>query len=169
MSVGAEPPAGTNANSGSATSEGASSQGATTKAVIYDKWPFDAKEAQKRQEETAKALDMPKEITLDIDKKMKMKMELIPAGVFIMGSPRGVTHGWLTPEHEVVISKPFYMGITHVTKGQFEVFVKDTGFRTDSEAKGLAWTWTGNGFGKVKGASWLKPGFEQKTTTRWSA
>jgi formylglycine-generating enzyme required for sulfatase activity len=51
-----------------------------------------------------------------------MKLVLIPAGKFLMGSPpseegRRANEG---PEHEVTISKPFYMGAYEVTQGQFE-------------------------------------------------
>ena len=51
-----------------------------------------------------------------------MKLVLIPAGKFMMGSPdseqgRNKSEG---PQHEVVISKPFYMGVTEVTQAQYE-------------------------------------------------
>jgi len=50
-----------------------------------------------------------------------MKLKLIPAGEFMMGSPpgeadRGVEEG---PQHKVSITKPFYMGVTEVTQGQW--------------------------------------------------
>ena len=31
------------------------------------------------------------------------------------------------------ITKPFYLGTYHVTRGQFRQFVKDTGYTTDAE------------------------------------
>ena len=51
-----------------------------------------------------------------------MKLVLIPAGTFLMGSPDSekgrVPHEG--PQHEVTISGPFYMGITEVTQAQYE-------------------------------------------------
>ncbi len=51
-----------------------------------------------------------------------MKMRLIPAGKFPMGSPadeegRDSNEG---PVHEVTISRPFYLGIYEVTQAQYE-------------------------------------------------
>ena len=37
------------------------------------------------------------------------------------------------PLHPVRITKPFYMGATEVTVGQFRQFVKETGHKTDAE------------------------------------
>jgi formylglycine-generating enzyme required for sulfatase activity len=80
-------------------------------------------------------------MTLDLGKKVTMKLVLIPAGKFIMGSPDseqkeaakslaaelGVkeedSRKWFKsegPQHEVTISKPFYMGVYHVTQEQYE-------------------------------------------------
>jgi uncharacterized caspase-like protein len=56
-------------------------------ATIYTKWPFDSKEAKRRQQETAKALGVPVETELDCGDGVKLKLTLIPAGKFIMGSP----------------------------------------------------------------------------------
>jgi formylglycine-generating enzyme required for sulfatase activity len=63
-----------------------------------------------------------KQITLDLGNKVSMKLVLIPAGKFMMGSPkdekdRKDNEG---PQHEVMISKPFYMGVYAVTQEQYE-------------------------------------------------
>ena len=68
-----------------------------------------------------------------------MKLNLIPAGKFLMGSPkdekdRAVDEG---PQHEVEITRPFYMGVYPVTKGQFAAFVKDDGYQTQNEKSKL--------------------------------
>ncbi len=50
-----------------------------------------------------------------------MKLILIPAGKFLMGSPeseKGRQNN--EPQHEVTLSKPFYMGVTEVTQAQYE-------------------------------------------------
>jgi formylglycine-generating enzyme required for sulfatase activity len=61
-------------------------------------------------------------LTLDLGNGVTMKLVLIRAGKFIMGSPdseqgRGPDE---SPQHVVLISKPFYMGVTEVTQAQYE-------------------------------------------------
>jgi formylglycine-generating enzyme required for sulfatase activity len=62
------------------------------------------------------------ETVLDLGNNVRMRLVLIPAGKFMMGSPatevgRGGEEG---PQHEVIISKPFYMGVFEVTQAQYE-------------------------------------------------
>jgi formylglycine-generating enzyme required for sulfatase activity len=62
------------------------------------------------------------QISLDLGNKVTMKFSLIPSGKFMMGSPkdekdRRENEG---PQHEVTISKPFYMGACQVTQEQYE-------------------------------------------------
>ncbi len=104
-----------------------------------------------------------KEISLDFGNKIRMKLVLIPSGKFIMGSLGGEKghredEG---PRHEVTISKPFYMGVYHVTRGQFAAFVDDKHFKTDAEKDGWSIAWNGIKFDKVNGVWWKKPGFGQ--------
>jgi formylglycine-generating enzyme required for sulfatase activity len=65
-----------------------------------------------------------------ITNSIGMKLTLIPAGKFMMGSP--ATEDERDPEelqHEVAITKPFYMGVYEVTQGQYEkVMNKNTSF-----------------------------------------
>ena len=66
-----------------------------------------------------------------------MKMALIPAGKFLMGSPASENDGRKSElQHQVEISKPFNMGVHEVTIGQFRRFVKDQGYRTEAEKDG---------------------------------
>ena len=63
-----------------------------------------------------------KEISVPLSEKVSLKLVLIPAGSFLMGSPeeekgRAKNEG---PQHEVTISQPFYMGVTEVTQEQYE-------------------------------------------------
>ena len=73
------------------------------------------------------------ETVLDLGNNVKMRLVLIPAGKFMMGSPateagRGSNEG---PQHEVTISKPFYMGAFEVTQEQYEqvMGVNPSGFK----------------------------------------
>jgi sulfatase modifying factor 1 len=91
-----------------------------------------------------------------------MKFTRIEPGEFLMGSPAG-EDGRFDDEtqHKVKLTKPFFMGTHHVTRGQFAAFLKDAGYKTDAEKDGWAYAWTGTTYGKVDGACWLKPGFDQ--------
>jgi formylglycine-generating enzyme required for sulfatase activity len=61
----------------------------------------------------------------------------IPPGTFQMGSPaseKGRQDDEL--QHEVKITRGFYLGTTEVTIGQFRKFVTETGYRTEAEKDG---------------------------------
>ena len=62
------------------------------------------------------------EITLDLGNNVTMRLVLIPAGNFVMGSPdsEGGRYPDEGPQHEVTISRPFYMGVFEVTQEQYE-------------------------------------------------
>ncbi len=80
-----------------------------------------------------------------ITNSIGMKMVLIPAGEFMMGSKdsaeelakafkmKEVSFVDEYPRHRVRITQPFYLGAYHVTVGQFRQFVGDTGHKTDAE------------------------------------
>jgi formylglycine-generating enzyme required for sulfatase activity len=92
-----------------------------TSAPVYSAWPFDANEAARRQDETAKALGMKKELSLDLGKNVSLKLVLIPAGTFAMGSPKDEKDRTdIETQHEVTLSKPFCMGVYPVTQQQYE-------------------------------------------------
>jgi len=74
------------------------------------RFPFDEAGAKKLQNDWASALGVPKVFTNSIG----MKLILIPAGTYEMGA-----HGSKT---RVTIGKPFYLGTTEITLGQFRKF-----------------------------------------------
>jgi hypothetical protein len=120
-----------------------------------------------------------------------MELVLIPAGTFKMGSGESAKDtaaffnktyrenfpadggGGLEadffknehPQHDVSITKPFFMGMHHVTRGQFKQFVADTAYKTDTEKdkKLLAWGWDWDKkqFSNDKKYSWQNTGFTQ--------
>ena len=62
-----------------------------------------------------------KEEVTDLGKDVKLEMILIPAGKFVMGSPeseKGRSKG--ETQHEVTLTKPFYMGKYEVTQEQWD-------------------------------------------------
>jgi len=85
-------------------------------------YPPDDSEANRHQQKAANQLGIDKEMILDLGGGVTMKLVLIPAGTFTMGSPadeegRVDTEG---PQRQVTISKPFYMGIHEVTQEQYQ-------------------------------------------------
>ena len=127
----------------------------------------------------------PKELAVDLGKGVKMEMVLIPAGEFKMGSGESAkdkaaffnkNYGENLrraadffkdehPQHRVRITKPFYLGTYHVTRGQFRQFVKDSGYKTDAEkgeeSGALGWNPEEKAFAFNKDYSWRNAGFEQ--------
>jgi formylglycine-generating enzyme len=108
-----------------------------------------------------------KELTLDLGNKVTMKLVLIPAGKFTMGSPDTEKDRVADEvQHEVTISKAFFMGATLVTVDQFAVFVKDSGYKTDAEKEGSSpGCEIADGQFRVKkmdGCLWRNPSFDQK-------
>jgi sulfatase modifying factor 1 len=100
----------------------------------------------------------------DVTNSIGMKLKLIKPGTFLMGSPkeeqgRQDNEG---PQHEVEITKAFYMGVYPVTRGQFAAFAKDAGYTTKAEIEGI-----GYGYNPFKKAfedgkySWQKLDFKQ--------
>ena len=98
---------------------------------------------------------------------LAMKMNRIPAGTFTMGSPtsEALRHDDET-QHEVTISKPFYMGVYEVTQAQFYKLMlpADYDHTTWTFYRGPFWRGTAvhyrrmphNGFNKPIGAE-LQP------------
>ena len=91
---------------------------------VYAKWPFDLKEAKRRQEETAKAMGIPVEKGIDLGNGIRLVMVLVPAGEFVMGSPSTEPgRGKDEVQHRVRITRPFYLGRDEVTQEQWEWMV----------------------------------------------
>lgn len=90
-------------------------------------WPFDSAEARRRQVETAERLGVPKDLTLDCGNGISMKLALIPAGEFVMGSPSTESGRYSSegPQHRVWISKPFYLGVYEITQDQYKAATGD--------------------------------------------
>jgi formylglycine-generating enzyme required for sulfatase activity len=88
---------------------------------IFLEAPFSAEAAKNAQMELAKRLQKEAEEKIDLGKGVKLEMVLIPAGKFMMGSPvseKGRNEN--ETQHEVILTKPFYMGKYEVTQEQWE-------------------------------------------------
>ena len=95
-----------------------------------------------------------------------MKLALIHAGWFLMGSPANEQGRYPDerPQHKVEITRPFYMGVSPVTRGQFAAFVDTEHYKTEAEVDGQG----GFGFNAAAGKwevnpeyTWRHPGFDQ--------
>ena len=113
--------------------------------------PFDAATAKQHQAAWANYLGT----TVETTNSFGAKMILIPPGEFRMGTSdedaeaavrvavteksNGATKPLIqsieSPQHRVVISRPFRFGATEVTVSQFKQFVAATGHRTEIESK----------------------------------
>jgi formylglycine-generating enzyme required for sulfatase activity len=107
---------------------------------------------------------------------LQMEFALIPAGTFQMGTrltpeqihqryPGGkVEYYEGETQHQVKLTKSFYLGVYEVTVGHFRKFVEAEGYKTDAERDGKG----GYGYDAETGQysqdskySWRNPGFEQ--------
>jgi formylglycine-generating enzyme required for sulfatase activity len=83
--------------------------------------PFTEAKAKEAQKEVAKSFQKEVEEKEDLGKGIKLDMVLIPAGKFMMGSPESETgRGSNETQHEVTLTKPYYMGKYEVTQEQWE-------------------------------------------------
>jgi formylglycine-generating enzyme required for sulfatase activity len=74
------------------------------------------------------------------------EMVVVPAGSFTMGAPMNEPERSSSedPQHVVTVSKAFAVGRSHVTRDQFAVFARETGYTANS------------------GCDWRNPGFRQE-------
>ncbi len=113
------------------------------------KAPFDATQAKAHQEAWAKRLGT----TVETTNSVGVKMILIPPGEFLMGSSdeqlelaakigKELQAGDAQsdqykinqrPQHRVVLTKPFLIGATEVTVGQFKKFAIAARYQTEAE------------------------------------
>ena len=99
--------------------------------------PFTEAKAKESQKVLAKILQKEVEDNADISNNLKLEMVLIPAGKFMMGSKMNPVDPFSNvkvdqpgmaelPQHEVTLTKPFYMGKYEVTQEQwFEIMEKN--------------------------------------------
>jgi formylglycine-generating enzyme required for sulfatase activity len=124
------------------------------------KFPFDAATAKKYQKDYADWLGMP----VELKNGGGMTFVLVPPGTFVMGSPKDEpghgSGGYDETQHQVTISRPFYLSKHETTTGQFRKFVEATKYVTDIEKKGGGNAHDAKGVWEHRlGTEWRKPGF----------
>lgn len=101
----------------------------------------------------------------EVTNSIGMKLALIPAGEFLMGSADDDKDALSDekPQHTVRLTKAFYLGKYEVTVGQFRAFVRATGYQTDAEKSDGMYSYNpDNGkFEKQKDRNWTNPGLTQ--------
>ena len=76
---------------------------------------------QPRKNKPVKTGRTPDDVSGTITNSIGMKLVPIPAGTFMMGSPKKEKdHGDDEVQHEVTITKDFYLGMTQVTQAQYK-------------------------------------------------
>jgi formylglycine-generating enzyme required for sulfatase activity/predicted Ser/Thr protein kinase len=108
----------------------------------------------------------PLALTLDLGDGVKIELLHVSPGTFTMGEKQGVESPISEPEwpaHRVTLSRGYFLGKYEVTRRQFAVFVKATGYKTDAEKAGTAkgcppnqWDWA-----DIPGLHWAKVNFPQ--------
>ncbi|GMV79607.1 MAG: hypothetical protein AMXMBFR7_07910 [Planctomycetota bacterium] len=84
-------------------------------------WIFDGADAQKRQAAAAAKLGKPAQMDLDLPKAAKLRMVLVPEGVFVMGSPaKESSRAAEEYLHQVMLPQAFWLSATEVTRAQWE-------------------------------------------------
>jgi formylglycine-generating enzyme required for sulfatase activity len=95
--------------------------------------PFDSDQAKALQKAWADHLGTPVQITNAIG----MKLNLIPPGEFVMGSPESeADFNDDETEHLVRITKPFYLGVHEVTQAQYEQVIGNNPSYFSASGKG---------------------------------
>jgi formylglycine-generating enzyme required for sulfatase activity len=110
-------------------------------------------------------IEPPPSIDLDLESDVRMELLHIPAGKFVMGSPptekERSKDEW---QHEVTLTKDFYLGKFEVTRAQFGRFVADEDYKTEAERDDKGGEGYDEKSGKVffgKQYSWRHTGFIQ--------
>jgi formylglycine-generating enzyme required for sulfatase activity len=91
-------------------------------------------------------------------KRAEIALKLIPAGRFTMGSPAGEGGDDERPQHEVTISRAFYLGTLPVTQAQYEKLIG----KNPSH-------FSATGHGKAKVATMDTSRFPAETVSFWDA
>ena len=79
-------------------------------------FPFDASKAEKMRSDA----NLPKEISVDLGDNVNLRLSLVPAGTFVMGSNGGYADEG--PARVVQIKKAYYMGQFEITNRQYAKF-----------------------------------------------
>lgn len=107
---------------------------------------------------------VPSRLVLEVD-GVTFDFARIEPGHFTMGSPHRYVdeYNWTyeMPAHEVTIRHAYYMGVTEVTVEQFRLFAEQTGYVSDAEKQGWAFSPADTGWHDEYLVDWRWPGYVQ--------
>ncbi|WP_367872126.1 formylglycine-generating enzyme family protein [Luteolibacter sp. Populi] len=102
-------------------------------------------------------------LKLDLGNGVGLDLVLIPAGGYVQGSPADEA-GRASDETQRIarISHDFYIGRSAVTRAQWERFIAETRYKTESEVGSSGgYGWNGRALEQRKDFTWKNPGFPQ--------
>jgi formylglycine-generating enzyme required for sulfatase activity len=102
-------------------------------------------------------------LSLELRPGTKLELVLVRKGSFQQGSPSGeAKRGTDETQHEVRLTRDFYVGKFPVTCLQFEAFVVDARYETEAErGPSGGFGWDGSALKQDKRFTWRTPGFDQ--------
>ena len=127
-------------------------------------------------------MDNPERLEVPLKRGGKLMLDFvrIPKGTFLMGSPKSERDDVIKrynlnatdlddePEHQVEITRDYWLGKTAVTRGQIRAFVEDEDYKTEGEKDGKGgYGWTGTTWGQKPEFTWKNPGCARRTRIRW--
>jgi formylglycine-generating enzyme required for sulfatase activity len=121
--------------------------------------PFTESQAKVAQNQWAEYLKVP----VNFKNTLGMEMQLIPPGIYTMGSSNYSATGDTTP-HSVTISSPLYVSRHELTLGQFRQFARVNNYRTEQQRNNWSvrgWDTGQRRFIDSSRFNWENPGWTQ--------
>lgn len=102
-------------------------------------------------------------LTLHLSDAVSLRLVRVAPGSFTQGSPVNEPgRGADETQRKVLLTKTFLLGETPVTRTQFELFVRETGYKTEAErGPSGGYGWDGKQLSQKRDFTWRAPGFPQ--------
>ena len=108
------------------------------------------------------AIEAKMTLVLDLGGETRLGLRWVPAGKFLMGSPASEAgRSSKEKQHEVRITRPFYIGQCEVRRREFRVFHDEAKYWTEAERDKWALALHRGRWTKAPGVHWGNPGFHQ--------